>query len=90
MSYQMKYEYNEELEKDVLHLPLFSIYTRNIFSDIINMKGVNEGGKNGMQINIKKIKAMVVSKKPNSLKINIAIDGQHMSNIIYVSSELNN
>ena len=46
MSYQMKYEYNEELDKDVLHLPLLSIYTQKRFSDIIiNMKGVNVGGK---------------------------------------------
>ena len=35
------------------------------------------GGKNGMKINIKKTKAMVLSMKLNSLKINIAIDGQH-------------
>ena len=96
----MKYVYNEELDKDVWHLPLFSIYTRNLFSDII--KGVNVGGTNynnlryaddtallagneqelsdltskinevgkqfGMKINIKKTKAMVVSKKPNSPK----------------------
>ena len=42
----MKYEYNKELDKDVLHLPLFSIYTQKRFSDIIiNMKGVNVGGK---------------------------------------------
>ena len=41
----MKYEYNEELDKDVLHIPLFTMYTRKIFSDIINMKGVNVGGK---------------------------------------------
>ena len=45
MSYQMKYESNEVLDKDVLHLPLFSIYTQKRFSDIIiNMKGVNVGG----------------------------------------------
>ena len=31
----MKYEYNEELDKDVLHLPLFSINIRNRISDII-------------------------------------------------------
>ena len=41
---------------------------------------INEVGKQfGMKINIKKTKAMVVSKKPNSPKINIALDGQHMS-----------
>ena len=35
---------------------------------------INEVGKQfGMEINIKKTKAMVVSKKPNSPKINIAI-----------------
>ena len=111
----MKYLYNEELDKDVLHLPLFSIYTRKIFSDIINMKGVNMRGTNynnlryaddtallvgnekelseltskinevgnrfGMKINIKKTKAMVVSKKPNSPKINIAIDGQQIEQV---------
>ena len=37
-----------------------------------------------MKINIKKTKAMVVSKKPNSLKINIAIDGQHIKQVIYI------
>ena len=31
-----------------------------------------------MKINIKKTKAMVVSNKQNSPKINIAIDGQHI------------
>ena len=31
LSYQMKYEYNDELDKDELHLPLFLIYTRKIF-----------------------------------------------------------
>ena len=37
---------------------------------------INEVGKQfGMKINIKKTKAMVVSKKPNSPKINNAIDG---------------
>ena len=49
MSYQMKYEYNEELDKDVLHLPLFSmytVYTANMLRHIINVKGVNVGGKN--------------------------------------------
>ena len=110
MSYLKKYVYNGELDKDVLHLQLFSIYTRTFFSDT-NMKGVNVGGTNynnlryaddtallagnekelsdltikinevgkqfGMRINIKKTKAMVVSKKPNSPKINIALDGQH-------------
>ena len=40
---------------------------------------INEVGKQfGMKINIKKSKAMVVSKKPNSPKINIAIDGQRI------------
>ena len=106
-SYQMKCVYNE----DVLHLPLFSMYTRKIFSDIsiwrvstweaqlttildnaddtallagnekelseLTIK-INEVGKQfGMKINIKKTKAMVVSKKPNPPKINIGIDGGH-------------
>ncbi len=34
-----------------------------------------------MKINIKKTKAMVVSKKPNSPKINIAIDGQQIEQV---------
>ena len=34
-----------------------------------------------MKINIKKTKEMVVSKKPNSPKINIAIDGQHIGKV---------
>ena len=34
-----------------------------------------------MKINIKKTKTMVVSKKPNSAKINIAIDGQHIEQV---------
>ena len=42
----MTYVYNEDLDKDVMHLPLFSIYTRKIFSDIVNMKGVNVEGTN--------------------------------------------
>ena len=43
---------------------------------------INEVGKQfGMKINIKKTKAMVVSKKPNSPKINIAIDGQHIEQV---------
>ncbi len=54
---------------------------------------INKVGKQfGMKINIKKTKAMVVSKKPNSPKINIAIDGQHIEQVtsLYVSWELNN
>ena len=46
MSYHKKYEYNEELDNDVLHLPLFSIYTWNIFFRHINTKGVKVGWKN--------------------------------------------
>ena len=43
---------------------------------------INEVGKQfGMKINIKKTMAMVVSKKPNSPKINIAIDGQHIEQV---------
>ena len=34
-----------------------------------------------MKINIKKTKAMVASNKPNSPKINIAIDGQHIEQV---------
>ena len=44
-----------------------------------------------MQINIKKTKAMVVRKKPNSPKINIAINGQQIEQVTsYVYWELNN
>ena len=94
---------------------LFNLYTEKIFRHIINMKGVNVGGKNynnlryvddtallagnekelteltskinevgkqfGMKINIKKTKVMVVSRKPNSPKINIAIDGQQIEQV---------
>ena len=43
---------------------------------------INEVGKQfGMKTNIKKTKAMVVSKKPNTHKINIAIDGQHIEQV---------
>ena len=44
---------------------------------------INEVGTQfGMKIiNIKKTKAMVVSKKPNSPKINIAIDGEHIEQV---------
>ena len=95
----------------VAYPTIFNLYTEKIFRQIfiINMKGVNVGGKNdnnlryadatallagnenelteitskinevgkqfGMKINIKKTKAMVVSKKPNSPKTNIAIGG---------------
>ena len=46
------------------------------------MSKINEVGKQlGMKINIKKSRAMVVSKKPNSSKINIAIDGQHIEQV---------
>ena len=61
---------------------------------------INEVGKQfGMKIYIKNTKAMVVSKKPNSPKINIAIDGQQNEQVTsyniyiiytyYVSWELN-
>ena len=96
---------------------LFNLYTENILRHIINMKGVNVGGTNynnqnlryaddtallagnekelseliskinevgkqfGMEINIKKTKAMVVSNKPNSPKINIAIDGEQIEQV---------
>ena len=39
----MKYEYNEELDKEVLHLPRFSINIQNIISDILTI--FNDGGK---------------------------------------------
>ena len=43
---------------------------------------INEVGKRfGLKINIKKTKAMVVSKKPNSPKINIAIDGEQIEQV---------
>ncbi len=43
---------------------------------------INEDGKQfGMKINVKKTKAMVVSKKPNSGKTNTAIDGQQIEQI---------
>ena len=49
-------------------------------SELINKR--NEVGKQfGMKINIKKTKAMVVSKKPNSPKINIAIDGEQIEQV---------
>ena len=51
---------------------------------------INEIGKQfGMKINFKKTNAMVVSKKPNSAKINIAIDGQQIEQVtlyIYLGS----
>ena len=51
---------------------------------------INEVGKQfGMKINIKMTKAMVVSKKPNSPKINIAIDGHHIEQVtsyVYLGS----
>ena len=51
---------------------------------------INEVGKQfGLKINIKKTKTMVVSKKPNSPKINIAIDGQHIEQVtsyVYLGS----
>ena len=51
---------------------------------------INEDGKQfGMKINIKQIKAMVVSKKPNSPKINISIDGQQieqLTSFLYIGS----
>ena len=100
----------------VASFTVLNLYTEKIFRHIINVKGVNMGGKNynnlryaddtallagnekelseltskinevgkqfGIKINIKKTKAMVVSKKPNSAKINIfAIDGQHIEQV---------
>ena len=107
----------------VAYPTLFNLYTEKIFRHIINMKGVNVGGKHynslryaddtallagnenelseltskinevgkqfGMKINIKKTNAMVVSKKPNSPKINIAVDGQHIEQVtsyVYLGS----
>ena len=55
---------------------------------------INEVGKQcGVKININKTKAMGVSKRPNSSKINVVIDGQHIEQVTsyyYVSWELNN
>ena len=34
---QMKHEYNGELDKDVLHLPRSSMYTRKRFSDMLSI-----------------------------------------------------
>ena len=45
---------------------------------------INEVGKQfAMKINIKKNKTMVVSKEPNSPKINIAINGQQIEQVTY-------
>ena len=67
MSYHMKYEYKDELGKDVLHLPLFSMYTRKYFQTYYQYEGCKRGGggggKHGMKMIIKKTKAMVVCKK---------------------------
>ena len=44
---------------------------------------INEVGKHsGMKINMTKNKAMFVGKKPNSYKINIVINGQHIEQLI--------
>ena len=52
----------------------------NELSELISK--INEVGKQfGMKINIKKTKAMVVSKKPNSPKINIVIDGEQIEQV---------
>ena len=54
--------------------------TENELSELTSK--INEVGKQfGMKIDIKKTKAMVVSKKPNSPNINIAIDGQHIEQV---------
>ena len=66
MSYQMKYVFNEELDKDVLHLPLFSIYTRKGFSDIISMNGVNLGGTNYNNLRYADDTALLAGMKRNS------------------------
>ena len=42
----MKYEYNEELDKDALHLLLFYLHTETNFRHINIMKGVNFAGTN--------------------------------------------
>ena len=45
MSYQITYEYNEELDKGCVGSPTLSnLYTGRIFRHIINMKVVNVGG----------------------------------------------
>ena len=53
---------------------------------------INEVGKQfGMKINIKKTNVMVVSRKPDSPKINIAIDGQQIEQVTSnVSWQLDN
>ena len=52
----------------------------NELSELISK--IKEVGKQfGMKINIKKTKAMVVSKKPNSTKINIAIYGEQIEQV---------
>ena len=38
-----------------------------------------------MKINIMKTKAMVASKKPNSPKINIALDGQQIGQVTHIN-----
>ena len=51
---------------------------------------INDVGKEfGFKINIKKTKAMVVNKKPNSPKINIGIEWQHIEQVtsyVYLGS----
>ena len=42
---------------------------------------INQVGKQCGMKNIKKTEAMAVSKKPNSPKIKIAIDGQHIEQV---------
>ena len=56
------------------------------------VRKINEVGKQfGMEINIKKTKAMVVSKKPNSPKINITIDREQIEQVtsyMYLGSSI--
>ena len=53
---------------------------------------MNEVGKQFvLKIIVKKTKTMVVSKKPNTPKINIVIDGQHIEQVtsyIYLGSSI--
>ena len=72
---------------------VLSAWNEKGLTDIITK--INDVGKQfGMEINIKKTKVMVVSNKPNSPKVNIAVNGQHIEQVTsycnMLSWELNN